>query len=108
MTASLGGLKETVTHTPPSAQQEINITQYGAYYLGDTSKQIIYLTFDEGYENGYTSKILDVLKENDVKSRVFCDQNLHRVPAGFDIAYGGGRTYRWKSFCKPSGFYCYF
>ena len=33
------------------------------FYLGDTKKKDIYLTFDNGYENGYTGKILDVLKE---------------------------------------------
>lgn len=32
----------------------------------------IYLTFDEGYENGYTAKILDVLKEKGVKAVFFC------------------------------------
>ena len=39
--------------------------------MGDTSKKVIYLTFDEGYENGYTSKILDTLKENNVKAAFF-------------------------------------
>jgi peptidoglycan-N-acetylmuramic acid deacetylase len=33
-----------------------------AYFIQEDTKNI-YLTFDEGYENGYTSKILDVLKE---------------------------------------------
>jgi len=40
-------------------------------YLGDTTKKVIYLTFDEGYENGYTSKILDVLRDNNVKAVFF-------------------------------------
>jgi len=47
------------------------LKKYGARYIGDTSKKEIYLTFDEGYENGYTSKILDVLKENNVKAVFF-------------------------------------
>jgi len=47
------------------------INKYSAYYLGDTSKKVLYLTFDEGYENGYTSKILDILKENNVKAAFF-------------------------------------
>ncbi|MGQ0519109.1 polysaccharide deacetylase family protein, partial [Bacillus sp. D-CC] len=38
----------------------------GGFYLGDTKKKDIYLTFDNGYENGYTGKILDVLKEKKV------------------------------------------
>ncbi|MCI1944314.1 delta-lactam-biosynthetic de-N-acetylase [Clostridium luticellarii] len=47
------------------------INKYSAYYLGDTSKKVIYLTFDEGYENGYTSKMLDILKSNKVKAAFF-------------------------------------
>lgn len=47
------------------------LQKYSGYYLGDTSKKIIYLTFDEGYENGYTSKILDTLKANNVKAAFF-------------------------------------
>lgn len=44
---------------------------YDAYYVGDTENKIIYLTFDEGYENGYTVKILDVLKEENVPAAFF-------------------------------------
>ena len=47
------------------------LSKYGGVYLGDTSRKVIYLTFDEGYENGYTPKILDVLKENGVKAVFF-------------------------------------
>lgn len=47
------------------------LKKYSGYYLGDTSKKIIYLTFDEGYENGYSAKILDSLKANDVKAAFF-------------------------------------
>lgn len=43
-----------------------------AYYTGDTSEKKIYLTFDEGYENGYTEQILDVLKEKKVPAAFFC------------------------------------
>lgn len=45
--------------------------KYSSYYVGDTSKKEIYLTFDEGYENGYTGAILDVLKQNNVKAAFF-------------------------------------
>lgn len=47
------------------------LSKYKGLYLGDTEKKIIYLTFDEGYENGYTGKILDVLQENGVKGLFF-------------------------------------
>ncbi len=39
--------------------------------LGKDIEKIIYLTFDEGYEAGYTKKILDTLKENDIKATFF-------------------------------------
>lgn len=47
------------------------LKKYHGYYLGDTTQKVMYLTFDEGYENGYTSKILDILKANDVKAAFF-------------------------------------
>jgi len=47
------------------------LKKYDAYYLGDTSKKVIYLTFDAGYENGYTAAILDALKKHDVKATFF-------------------------------------
>jgi len=43
-----------------------------AYYTGDTKKKNIYLTFDAGYENRYTEKILDVLKAKKVPAAFFC------------------------------------
>lgn len=47
--------------------------QYDAYaIIEDESKaKNIYLTFDQGYENGYTSVILDTLKEKGAKATFF-------------------------------------
>ncbi len=36
------------------------------------SENAVYLTFDVGYDNGYTDKILDTLKEKNVKAAFFC------------------------------------
>ena len=44
---------------------------YGARYLGDTSRKVIYLTFDCGYENGYTEPILDALKKHNAPAAFF-------------------------------------
>lgn len=41
-------------------------------YDTKTEKKVLYLTFDCGYENGYTEKILDTLKEKNVKAAFFC------------------------------------
>lgn len=47
------------------------LKKYGAAYIGDISKSVIYFTFDEGYENGYTPSILDTLRDNGVKAVFF-------------------------------------
>ena len=47
------------------------LRNYDAAYIGDTSRKVLYLTFDAGYENGCTEKILDVLKEQQVPAAFF-------------------------------------
>ena len=47
------------------------LSQYDGSYMGDSSEKNLYLTFDAGYENGYTAGILDVLKKHDVKAAFF-------------------------------------
>lgn len=47
------------------------IAKYNGIYVGNPQQKKIYLTFDEGYENGYTPKILDVLRANNVKAHFF-------------------------------------
>ena len=47
------------------------LESYDAAYLGDTSEKVIYLTFDAGYENGNTSKILDILQKHQVSAAFF-------------------------------------
>lgn len=69
---SWGIARKPENQTPdadPGAPQIL--ARYGGLYIGDTSKKEIFLTFDEGYENGYTPKILDVLKDNGVKGVFF-------------------------------------
>ena len=59
-------------HTVPSIPSEARrlAKQYDAMYVGPDPK-LVYLTFDEGYENGNTPKILDALKRNDVHATFF-------------------------------------
>ena len=47
------------------------LRRYDAAYIGDTTDKVLYLTFDAGYENGCTEKILDVLQKQDVKAAFF-------------------------------------
>jgi peptidoglycan-N-acetylmuramic acid deacetylase len=53
-----------------SSNQKV-LEENGGICLGNKEKKNIYLTFDEGYEAGYTSQILNILKENDVKATFF-------------------------------------
>ena len=59
----------------PEINEELNfkLSDYNAFYNGPKSPKTksLYLTFDEGYENGYTNDILDVLKEKNVKAIFF-------------------------------------
>lgn len=47
------------------------LAQFNALYRDPTDKKVLYLTFDAGYENGYTSQILDVLQKHQVPATFF-------------------------------------
>ncbi len=44
---------------------------YNTYYVGDPNEKVIYLTFDSGYENGFTPHLLDVLKKHNAPANFF-------------------------------------
>lgn len=52
------------------------LKKYNAYFLGNTEEKKLYITFDAGYENGYTPKILDALKKHNVKATFFVVGNF--------------------------------
>lgn len=58
---------------PPDPPKETKnfIFKYDCHFLGNTESKELYLTFDEGYENGNTNKILDTLKKHNVKAAFF-------------------------------------
>ena len=58
--------------TPEPAKESASfLKECGGYYVGDTSQKVLYLTFDEGYEKGYTGAILDTLKELKIPAAFF-------------------------------------
>lgn len=67
------GFNKGKNGTPADAGKNFNemLPKYEAIYKGDTSKKDIYLTFDNGYENGYTAQILDVLKKHKAPGAFF-------------------------------------
>lgn len=57
------------------------LKNYNAYYIGNPDEKVIYLTFDAGFENGFTPEILDTLKEHDVRAAFFLVGNyLEKEP----------------------------
>lgn len=66
-------------HSPSGSGEAFPIAPYSAYYrnTGVTDEdKVIYLTFDCGYENGYTPAILDTLAEEDVKAMFFVTKDF--------------------------------
>ena len=67
------GIKRNNNHQQPDVgvQNKSILKQNGGICLGKDMDKKIYLTFDAGYEAGYTEKILETLKANDVKATFF-------------------------------------
>ena len=61
----------TPGQTPSGPDSQAQLAKQNAYYVGNTEKKVLYLTFDAGYENGHTGKILDVLKKEKVPAAFF-------------------------------------
>ena len=69
---------------PVGNESKDELKSKNAYYVGDTNKNIIYITFDAGYENGNMDKILEALKKHKVIATFFVvgnfvDQNRELV-----------------------------
>lgn len=67
------GIKRADNHRQPDLGK-VNlelIQKYDGIAMGNSDKKCVYLTFDNGYEAGYTKKILEVLKQNQVTATFF-------------------------------------
>ncbi len=58
---------------PPEipASQSSLLEKYNGRYIDNSGEKILYLTFDEGYENGFTAMILDVLLKTETPAAFF-------------------------------------
>lgn len=67
------GIKRADNHEQPDigAENKRIIEKFNGIALGSKDSKNIYLTFDVGYEGGFTDKILDILRENNVKAAFF-------------------------------------
>ncbi len=76
--------KRNMDHLQSGAQEDFDIGKYNAVYVdkkameGKAVDKVIYLTFDCGYDNGYTNGILDVLKKHKAPATFFVTQTYIR------------------------------
>lgn len=94
-----------------SAQQQYG--EKGALFIGEGDRKQLWLTFDEGYENGYTPQILDTLKEKGVQAVFFvtydyCEKNPDLIRRMIDEGHTvGNHTWSHPSLpdCTPDELY---
>lgn len=67
------GIKRESNHKQPDLGKRNRelIEKYNGLAMGNSENKYIYLTFDLGYEAGYTENILNTLKDNNVKAAFF-------------------------------------
>ncbi len=70
-TGSWGLSFQAEGRTPVGTVGQTVLDAYDAAYVGDAGENVLYLTFDAGYENGFTEGILDVLKKHEVPAAFF-------------------------------------
>lgn len=64
---------ETAHEISQNSQKYFSDNNFNAITLDTvTEEKVVYLTFDVGYDNGYTGMILDTLKEKNVTAAFFC------------------------------------
>ena len=79
----IGALNNDIVKWGPGTQQnekgrsiacidlQERFSQYGVYFIAPEEENCVTLSFDQGYENGHTSGILDTLLEKDVTAIFF-------------------------------------
>lgn len=67
------GIKRNENHEQPDVGSENKkiLEENNGICLGNKDKKNLYLTFDQGYEAGYTKQILETLKNNEVQGTFF-------------------------------------
>ncbi len=69
-------IKRNGNKRPDITNEQKEIEKYNAYYIDkkvndDSADKVLYITFDTGYENGNTEKILNILRDKEVPAAFF-------------------------------------
>jgi len=78
------GVIRSRNHLQPEMPASIlqTLVRNNAYWIGSPDEKVVYLTFDLGYENGYTPGILDILKKQNVKAAFFINGHYLKTQPG--------------------------
>lgn len=79
-----GNAKDSANRPTGAVAAQERYEKYGAVFIAPPSNNV-YLTFDLGYENGYTSKILDTLAEKNAKGIFFVTMGYCKPKAAQQI-----------------------
>lgn len=101
------GLSFNYGSRPSAGKYGKIIEDNGGVFIGEDNNEV-YLTYDCGYENGYTGQILDSLKETNTKAIFFITG--HYLSSATDLVKRmveeghliGNHTYSHKDFTKSS------
>ena len=74
----LGASADSFGRPIDAVNAEEQYSERHALFVGEAERKRLWLTFDEGYENGYTEKILDVLKEKNARAVFFVTYDYAR------------------------------
>ena len=97
------GIKRNDYHEQPDlgSKNKQLMDKYQGMAIGNKEKKYVYLTFDEGYEAGYTPKILEVLKQNEVKATFFITAHFLNTQPELVKQMIDERSYSRKPYSKP-------
>lgn len=99
----LGKEKDSLYRPIDAVNAQETYGQYSSLFIDNSGDKVIYLTFDEGYENGYTSAILDTLKSSGTKAVFFVTYDYCRsAPDLVKRMIDEGHTVGNHSYSHPS------
>lgn len=67
----MGPSRDEFNRPVTALEYQNEYSQYNSDFIIPTEEKVVYLTFDEGYENGYTESILDTLNSHNAKGIFF-------------------------------------
>lgn len=99
----LGKNKDNLGRPLDAVNAQKKYGKYSSLFIDASENDTIYLTFDEGYENGYTNEILDTLKATGVKATFFVTYDYCKTsPELVERMISEGHTVGNHSYSHPS------